>query len=137
MIRAWNAARRRRFSANPPEHGMNQGKNKAGRPVRTACRVRALLRANPDTPETGLAPTFQQLVENLLPLLPGVPHLIVAPEYRNPGIGRPDIALIRQGQPPRAFVELKAPSKHADPRRWRDPDRSEESGGGRESGRWC
>ncbi len=45
------------------------------------------------------------------------------PEYRNPGVGRPDIALIRQGAPPRAFVELKAPSKPADPTRWRDHDR--------------
>ena len=45
------------------------------------------------------------------------------PEYRNPGVGRPDIALMRQGAPPRAFVELKALSKPADPTRWRDHDR--------------
>lgn len=86
-----------------------------------AHRIRELLRANPDTPETGLAPAFQRLIEDLLARLPGVPPLIVSPEYRNPGIGRPDIALIRRGQPPRAFVELKAPAKPADPRRWRDP----------------
>ena len=29
--------------------------------------------------------------------------------------GRPDIALVRQGQLPRAFIELKAPDKHLDP----------------------
>ncbi|MBX3561647.1 MAG: N-6 DNA methylase [Sphingomonas sp.] len=85
-----------------------------------ARRIRDLLRANPNTPETGLAPAFQQLVDELLPLLPAVPALTVSPEYRNPGIGRPDIALVRQGQPPRAFVELKAPSKPANPERWRD-----------------
>ncbi len=44
------------------------------------------------------------------------------PEYRNPGVGRPDIALMRQGAPARAFIELKAPSKSADPARWRDHD---------------
>jgi hypothetical protein len=32
---------------------------------------------------------------------------------------RPDIALVRQGTPPRAFVELKAPAISADPTRWR------------------
>jgi len=44
------------------------------------------------------------------------------PEYRNPGVGRPDIALVRQGAPARAFVELKAPTKSADPTRWRGQD---------------
>lgn len=86
-----------------------------------ARRVRELLRANPNTPETGLAPAFQQLLINLLPELPAVPQLTVSPEYQNPGAGRPDIALIRQGQPPRAFVELKSPSKPGDPARWRNP----------------
>lgn len=85
-----------------------------------ARRIRGLLRANPLTPETGLAPAFQQLVTNLLPTLPGVAALTVVPEYNNPGVGRPDIALIRQGQPARAFVELKAPAKSADPARWKD-----------------
>jgi hypothetical protein len=85
-----------------------------------ARNVRGLLRANPSTPETGLAPAFQRLITDLLPLLPGVPQLTVSPEYNSPGVGRPDIALIRQGQPARAFIELKAPAKHADPDRWRD-----------------
>lgn len=42
------------------------------------------------------------------------------PEYAKKDIGRPDIALVRQGQLPRAFVELKAPDKHLDASRWRD-----------------
>ncbi len=49
--------------------------------------------------------------------------LTVSAEYRNPGIGRPDIALIRQGAPPRAFIELKAPTKPADPTHWRGQDK--------------
>jgi hypothetical protein len=85
-----------------------------------AQRIRDKLRANINTPETGLAPDFQRLVADLLPTLPAVAELIVSPEYNNPGVGRPDIALIRQGQPARAFIELKAPAKSADPERWRD-----------------
>lgn len=86
-----------------------------------ASRIRELRRANPDVPETALAPAFQQLLEGLLPLLTVPQGLVVMPEYRNPGVGRPDIALVRPGAPPRAFVELKAPTKPADPERWRDP----------------
>ena len=88
-----------------------------------ARRIRELRRANADVPETALAPAFQQLLEGLLPLLPLAPRLVVVPEYRNPGVGRPDIALVRQGAPARAFVELKAPANPADPTRWRDQDR--------------
>ena len=87
-----------------------------------AHRIRELRRANADVPETALAPAFQQLLEALLPLLPAEPGLIVVPEYRNPGVGRPDIALVRQGAPARAFVELKAPSKPSEPTRWRGQD---------------
>lgn len=81
--------------------------------------IRDLLRADPNAAETALAPSFQDLVKNLLPLLTAVPPLTVAPEYKKPGIGRPDIALIRPGQPARAFVELKAPAKDANPERWK------------------
>jgi hypothetical protein len=87
-----------------------------------ARRIRDLRRANPDVPETALAPAFQQLIEGLLPRLPFADELVVVPEYRNPGVGRPDIALAKRGAPPRAFVELKAPSKRADPARWRGRD---------------
>jgi hypothetical protein len=76
--------------------------------------------ANAATPETGLAPAFQALLDALLPLLPAVPALTVSPEYNHPGVGRPDIALIRPGQPPRAFIELKALAKSANPDKWRD-----------------
>ena len=79
-----------------------------------------MLRANPQTPEPGLAPAFQQLLEQLLPNLPGVPALTISPELNQAGVGRPDIALVRQGQPPRAFVELKTLAKFADPSRWSD-----------------
>jgi hypothetical protein len=88
-----------------------------------ARRIRDLRRANSEVPETALAPAFQQLLDGLIDLLPGARGLVVVPEFRNPGVGRPDIALIRQGAPARAFVELKAPTKPADPTRWRDQDR--------------
>jgi hypothetical protein len=85
-----------------------------------AARIRELLRANPNTPETGLAPKFQQLVIDLLPLLPTGPGITVSPEYSKESTGRPDIALTRPGQLPRAFVELKPPKKHLEPALWRD-----------------
>ncbi len=56
-------------------------------------------------------------------LVPAARGLVVVPEFRNADGGRPDIAIVRQGAPPRAFVELKAPDKRADPTRWRDHDR--------------
>ena len=84
-----------------------------------AKRLRDQLRANANASEPALAPIFQELVANLLPLLPAVPALTVSPEFNKPGVGRPDIALIRPGQPPRAFVELKAPAKDADPEKWK------------------
>ena len=88
-----------------------------------AQRIRDLRRANASVPETALAPAFQQLLEGLLSLLPVAPGLVVVPEFLNQGVGRPDIALVRQGVPPRAFVELKAPNKPADPTRWHDQDK--------------
>lgn len=101
-----------------------------------ARRVRELLRANPDTPETGLAPAFQQLLTELLPQLPNPPQLTVVPEYNNPGVGRPDIALIRPGQPARAFVELKAPAIDADPRQWRTEHNRRQYGRLQELANW-
>ena len=91
-----------------------------------AQKVRDLRRASAEVSEPALAPAFQQLVEGLLAVLPMAARLTVVPEVRNPGVGRPDIALIRPGEPPRAFVELKAPDKPADPTRWRGAhDRSQ------------
>lgn len=83
--------------------------------------IREKLRVNPATPEPGLAPTFQTLIEDLLPTLPAIDKFIVSPEYKKTGVGRPDIALIKHGQLPRAFIELKAPSKPANPKQWKTP----------------
>jgi uncharacterized protein YjeT (DUF2065 family) len=88
-----------------------------------AQRIRNLRRANPDVPEPGLAPDFQRLIERLLPFLTVPQGLTVMPEFNNPGIGRSDIALVQGSAPPRAFIELKAPTKHADPERWTGQDR--------------
>lgn len=85
-----------------------------------AKQVRDLRRVHPEISEPALAPRFQQLVADLLPHLPAVQALEVIPEFNSPGVGRPDIALKRAGQPARAFIELKAPAKPADPERWRD-----------------
>ena len=80
--------------------------------------IRDQRRANPQVSEPALAPFFQQLLTALLPTIPAVPALTVGAEYVHAGIGRPDISLLRAGQPPRAFVELKAPAKSLDPNRW-------------------
>ena len=88
--------------------------------IKYAARIRELLRANPSIPENGLAPAFQQLVTDLLPVLPAGPGVTVSPEYTKENTGRPDIALIRAGQLPRAFIELKLPRKNLEPTLWRD-----------------
>ncbi len=86
-----------------------------------ARRIRALRRAHTAASEPALAPAFQELLEAVLDALPVGAGLTVVPEYERAGLGRPDVALIRPGAPPRAFVELKTPDKPADPRRWRVP----------------
>lgn len=102
-----------------------------------AARVRELLRANPNTPETGLAPAFQQLVTDLLPILPAGPGVTVSPEFAKEDTGRPDIALIRPGQLPRAFIELKLPKKHLEPTLWRDAHDKRQFGRFRELPVWA
>ena len=87
--------------------------------VEYAFRIRELRRAGPSNLEQALAPAFQRLLEAVLPNV-SANELIVVPESATPGVGRPDIALKRAGQPPRAFVELKAPTKPGDPARYRD-----------------
>jgi hypothetical protein len=84
-----------------------------------ARRIRELRRAGPTNIEQALAPSFQRLLEALLPHIT-TNQLIVVPEFATPGIGRPDIAFKRAGQPARAFIELKAPTKPGDPARYRD-----------------
>lgn len=68
-----------------------------------------------------LAPRFRALVEDILPSLGVVPPAVL-PEYRLGGVGRPDLALARPGQPARSFIELKAPQKLLDPSGWRGHD---------------
>ena len=86
---------------------------------RYARAIRETLRAGPTNIEQALAPSFKNLIDDLLPTLLVGQGLTTVPEYANDA-GRPDIALVRQGQLPRAFIELKAPDKHLDPTRWRD-----------------
>ncbi len=85
-----------------------------------AARIRQLRQAGPSNLEQALAPAFQSLLESLLPHI-SANKLTVVPEFATPGVGRPDIALKRPGQPARAFIELKAPTKPGDPSRYRDP----------------
>lgn len=86
---------------------------------RYAKSIRNTLRGGPTNIEQALAPSFKNLIDELLPTLAVGKGLTTVPEYAN-DVGRPDIALVRQGQLPRAFIELKAPEKHLDPTRWRD-----------------
>jgi Type ISP C-terminal specificity domain/N-6 DNA Methylase len=88
--------------------------------VEYAASIRKQLLANPTNIEQDLAPCFKALLEKLLPLIP-ITDLTVSSEWAKAGVGRPDIALTRPGQPPRAFVELKAPSKPDDPAKFKDP----------------
>jgi hypothetical protein len=102
-----------------------------------AKRVRDLRRANPAIIEPALAPSFQRLIEDSLPLLPLAPAFTVQPEFVNPGAGRPDIALVRPGEPARAFIELKAPTKSADPARWREAHDTRQHGRLQELQTWA
>jgi hypothetical protein len=88
--------------------------------VEYAASLRKQLLANPTNIEQDLAPVFKTLLENLLPHIP-ITDLTVTSEYAKVGVGRPDIALTRPGQPPRAFIELKAPSKPDDPTKFKVP----------------
>ena len=89
--------------------------------------VRADRRANSNNTGDGtalellIAPRFQKLIEEILKIrLPGAPRLL--PEYKQAGLGRPDLAFARPGEPARAFIELKEPAKQLNPERWRGHD---------------
>ncbi|MBC2778351.1 type ISP restriction/modification enzyme [Parasphingopyxis marina] len=84
-----------------------------------ALRCRNQLRAGATNVEQALAPEFKLLLEELIPTLVTGAEIQAIAEYAKPGIGRPDIALKKTGQPARAFVELKSPEKPADPDRWK------------------
>lgn len=83
-----------------------------------AKRIRDLRRAHAAVSEPALAPAFQELLQQLLGEVVGGAGLILVPEFNNPGLGRPDIALVHPGAPPRAFIELKSLDKPANPARW-------------------
>jgi hypothetical protein len=68
-----------------------------------------------------IAPRFRSLVEAIFLELGVVPP-VVLPEYTLGGVGRPDLALARSGQPARAFIELKEPRKLLTPEQWRGHD---------------
>ncbi len=87
--------------------------------IEYASRIRELRRAGPTNLEQALAPEFQQLLGALLPSIWAQP-LIIVPEFATPGVGRPDLALKRAGQPSRAFIELKSPTKPGNPDNYRD-----------------
>lgn len=88
-----------------------------------ANHAREARRANPLSTGDGtglellLAPRFQALIEAILPEITPAP-LRVLPEYRRSGVGRPDIAIVHQGSPARAFIELKDPCTLLEPARF-------------------
>ena len=92
---------------------------------RYANSIRETLRARPTNVEQALAPSFKNLIDDLLPLVPMGDKITTIPEYSKPELGRPDIGLARAGQLPRAFIELKAPEKNLDPTRWRGHDKNQ------------
>ena len=104
--------------------------------LRYAQRIRELRRAYDAVQEPALAPAFQELLDSTLADMPVAERLTVVPEFVNPGVGRPDIALVRAGTPARAFVELKAPDKPANPTRWRVPHDKRQAGRLRELQCW-
>jgi hypothetical protein len=89
--------------------------------------VRLDRRANPGVAGDGtalellIAPRFHTLVEKLLALQFPLPPRVL-PEYRKGRIGRPDLAIAREAQPARAFIELKQPATELNPRRLRGHD---------------
>lgn len=104
---------------------------------RYAKRVRETLRGAVTHAELALAPAFETLVDELLLLVPSGAGVVTVPEYAKADIGRPDLALVRPGQPPRAFIELKAPGKTLEPSRWRDPHDKRQFGRFRELPTWA
>ncbi len=87
-----------------------------------AFSVRRDRRANPPTGDGSgleplLAPRFQTLVEDALGQLSAQPPRVL-PEYRRPGVGRPDLAFVHEGSPARAFIELKEPRLNLEPKKF-------------------
>lgn len=87
-----------------------------------ALSVRRDRRANPPTSDGSgleplLTPRFQTLVEDALAQLSAQPPRVL-PEYRRPGVGRPDLAFAHEGSPARAFIELKEPRLSLEPKKF-------------------
>ena len=91
--------------------------------VEFAAAARRDRAANPGTVGDGtalellLAPRFHALLETVLPGVTAIAPNVL-PEFRRPGVGRPDLALVRSGEPARAFIELKQPGLALDPARF-------------------
>ncbi len=62
-----------------------------------------------------IAPSFQQFVQESVDEL-SQRGWRVLPEYRRPGLGRPDLAFALPNAPARAFIELKEPRKSIEQR---------------------
>ena len=92
-----------------------------------AASVREDREANPGIAGDGtalellIAPRFRSLVEAVLNEMEIITP-VVLPEYNRRGVGRPDLAFARPGQPARAFIELKEPRKLLDTDNWRGHD---------------
>lgn len=99
--------------------------------IEFATQVRNDRAANPGMTGDGtalellIAPRFQILVEATLREMQIIAPTVL-PEYRLGGVGRPDLAFARAGQPARAFIELKEPRKSLVPEEWvgHDSDQS-------------
>lgn len=98
--------------------------------IRFAAQVRADRLRNPQISGEGtalellIAPRFQTLVETVLPDVTVDPPGVL-PEYRQGGIGRPDIAFAREATPARAFIELKQPGNTLDTNSWVGHDKDQ------------
>lgn len=90
-------------------------------------RVRADRAANPGIAGDGtalellIAPTFQTLVQAVVDEI-SPRGWRVLPEYRQPGLGRPDLAFALPNSPARAFIELKEPRRSIEPDNLRGHD---------------
>jgi len=90
-------------------------------------QVRADRAANPGIAGDGtalellIAPSFQVLVQATIDEISPRGWRIL-PEYRRPGLGRPDLAFALPNSPARAFIELKEPRKSIEPRDLRGHD---------------
>ena len=72
-----------------------------------------------------LAPRFLGLLQRLVSLRVKVSPPRVLPEYQRSGIGRPDVAFKREGEPARSFIELKQPDASIAPSRLRGHDKEQ------------